>query len=108
MPIRELTNGTRPCPADHLLRLFTGVDASRELDDASLQVKLLRLWDEAVGPELAPHCRPQGLRRGEILAHVRDSAWMQHLQLEKPRILEALKRELGDAAPTDLRLRVGD
>src|SRR5262245_53930936 len=77
------------------------------LDDASLQVQLLRLWGEAVGPELAPHCRPQGLRGGEILAHVRDSAWMQRISLEQPRILARLETRLGTAAPRSMRLRIG-
>jgi len=77
------------------------------LDETSASVRLLRVWDRALGPLLAPHCRPEGMRRGVVRADVRDSAWMQRLQLEKPRILAALARELGDTAPTDLRLRVG-
>jgi predicted nucleic acid-binding Zn ribbon protein len=77
------------------------------LDDASLQVQVLRVWDQALGPLLAPHCRPEGLRRGEILALVRDSAWMQRLSLERPAILARLRELLGDAAPRGLRFRIG-
>ena len=77
------------------------------LDETSASVRLLKVWDRALGPKLAPHCRPEGMRRGVVHASVRDSAWMQRLQLEKPRILAALARELGDATPTDVRLRVG-
>lgn len=87
--------------------LISGVLEDLGLDETSASVRLLKVWDRALGPKLAPHCRPEGMRRGVVRADVRDSAWMQRLQLEKPRILEALKRELGDAAPTDLRLRVG-
>jgi predicted nucleic acid-binding Zn ribbon protein len=78
------------------------------LDDASTQVRVLRVWDEALGPAFAPHCRPEGLRRGEVIARVRDSAWMQRLSLEKPAILARLGALLGDAAPTGMRFRIGE
>jgi predicted nucleic acid-binding Zn ribbon protein len=48
------------------------------------------------------------LRRGVVHAHVRDSAWMQRMQMEKPRILAAFAKLLGAPEVTDLRLRVGD
>jgi predicted nucleic acid-binding Zn ribbon protein len=78
------------------------------LDDASLQVKVLRVWSEALGPLLAPHCRPEGLRRGEILTIVRDSAWMQRLSLERPAIQARLAALLGDAPPLGIRFRIGE
>jgi predicted nucleic acid-binding Zn ribbon protein len=78
------------------------------LDDAGAQVQLLRVWDEALGPLLAPHCRPEGLRRGEVLALVRDSAWMQRLSLERPAILAGLARLLGSSAPRTIRFRIGE
>lgn len=77
------------------------------LADASRAVQLLRIWDEALGPELASHCRPVGLSRGVIRARARDSSWMQRIQMEKPRILERLRSALGDPPPQDLRLRIG-
>jgi predicted nucleic acid-binding Zn ribbon protein len=77
------------------------------LDDASLQVRVLRVWDAALGPLLAPHCRPEGLRRGELVAIVRDSAWMQRLSLERPVILGRLAEMLGETAPRSIRFRIG-
>lgn len=70
-------------------------------------VQVIRAWDEALGPEFRLHCRPDGVRNGVIHARVRDSAWMQRLQLEKPRIFARLRGLLGDAAPSELRLRIG-
>ena len=67
---------------------------------------MIRAWDEPAGPEIAPHCRPDGLRNGTLHARVRDSAWMQRIQLEKPRILERLGEALGEAPPRELRLRI--
>lgn len=77
------------------------------LSDASDGIRLLRAWDRALGPELAPHCRPTGLRRGVVQALVPDSAWMQQLSLEKPRILARLQAALGEPAIDDIRFRIG-
>jgi predicted nucleic acid-binding Zn ribbon protein len=78
------------------------------LSEASLGMRLVQVWDEVVGAELAPHCRPEGIRRGTLQATVRDSSWMQRLQMEKPRVLAALTEALGEEAPADLRLRIGE
>ncbi|MBW2279638.1 MAG: DUF721 domain-containing protein [Deltaproteobacteria bacterium] len=77
------------------------------LDETSDSVQLLQAWGGALGPELAPHTRCEGLRRGVVNALVRDSAWMQRVQMEKPRILAALAKQLGPIELRDLRLRLG-
>jgi predicted nucleic acid-binding Zn ribbon protein len=64
-------------------------------------------WEEAVGPQVARHCRPIGLR-GEVLELEVDSpVWAQTLQLRAPELLAALERALGAGAPRQLHFRVG-
>jgi predicted nucleic acid-binding Zn ribbon protein len=70
-------------------------------------VQVIRAWDDALGPEFRAHCRPDGVRNGVIHARVSDSAWMQRVQLEKPRIFARLRAALGEKAPSQLRLRIG-
>ena len=82
------------------------------LEDLGLDgtVRILRVaevWEEAVGSEIARHCQPTRLRDGTLEATVDSSVWCQQLQLRAPEILAALRRVLGDEAPTDLWLRVG-
>jgi predicted nucleic acid-binding Zn ribbon protein len=81
------------------------------LEDAAAAWRLGECWDAAVGPEIARHCRPAGLRdgpRGRVLeAEVASSVWAQQLVLRRDEILSGLRRELGDEAPTDVRFRVG-
>ncbi len=86
--------------------LIPTVLAEVGLDRASLAIELLRVWPEAVGPELSPHCSAEGIRRGVVQAAVSDSAWMQRIQLEKPRILARLQAALGPANAVDLRLHI--
>lgn len=45
---RELPDSSRHDPADHVLRLFTGLDASADLSDEALAAARLRLADGAV------------------------------------------------------------
>jgi predicted nucleic acid-binding Zn ribbon protein len=87
--------------------LLPTVLAELGLTPASHGVRLLQVWDRALGSELAPYCRLEGVRHGTLVARVPDSAWMQRLQLEKPRILERLEELLGEPAAQDLRFRIG-
>ena len=64
-------------------------------------------WEEAVGPQVARHCRPVALRGGMLDARVDSSVWCQQLQLQTPQILASLREVLGDEAPTGLRFQVG-
>ena len=94
-------------PLEGLDTLIPKVLEEVGLSTAARGVRLLRIWDDALGPELAPHCRPEGIRRGVVTASVRDSAWMQRLQMEKPGILERLRAALDSDEDLDLRLRIG-
>ncbi len=77
------------------------------LEAASAAFQVSQRWEEAVGPEIARHCRPIGLRADVLELSVDSSVWCQELQLQRLEILEALRRVLGDESPGDLRFRVG-
>ena len=84
----------------------------RVLDDLGLEgaqrvLRVVEHWEDAVGSEIARHCRPTALRNGVLEASVDSSVWCQQLQLRTPEILAALRRTLGDDAPSGLWLRVG-
>jgi predicted nucleic acid-binding Zn ribbon protein len=78
-----------------------GLDAAREA------FRIGELWEEAVGPEVASHCRPVAVRGDVLEAEVDSSVWCQQLQMEREQLLESLRAILGSGAPTDLRFRVG-
>jgi predicted nucleic acid-binding Zn ribbon protein len=103
---RREAGAERPTPR-RIGELLPSVLSELGLTPASRGVRLLQVWDQALGPELAPYCRPEGIRHETLLARVPDSAWMQRLQLEKPRILARLEELLGEPAGRDLRFRVG-
>ncbi len=77
------------------------------LTDTARVMQIAARWEEAVGREIADHCRPTALRGGRLEVTVDSSVWCQQLQLQAPEILQALHRVLGEDAPSSLRLRVG-
>jgi predicted nucleic acid-binding Zn ribbon protein len=70
-------------------------------------MRIAACWEEAVGSEIAGHCRPSALRGGVLEVTVDSSVWSQHLQMHRDEILEGLRAALGSGAPADLRFRVG-
>ena len=77
------------------------------LEAAARSYRVGERWEEAVGSQVARHCRPIALRNGVLEARVDSSVWCQQLQLQTPQILASLREVLGDEAPSGLRFRVG-
>jgi len=75
--------------------------------DGARVLEISQRWEEAVGPEVARHCSPTGLRGSVLEASVDSSVWCQQLQLQTPAILAALRATFGEAAPSELWFRVG-
>lgn len=77
------------------------------LETASQAFRVGESWSDAVGPEVAQHSRPIGLRGGVLEVSVDSSVWCQQLQMKRREILGALAERMGDDAPQDLRFRLG-
>ncbi|MBM4381749.1 MAG: DUF721 domain-containing protein [Deltaproteobacteria bacterium] len=69
-------------------------------------LRLLKVWESAVGPEIAKHCEPTDWQGGTLELTVATPVWAQQVALRKPIILAGLRSALGSDAPTDLRTRV--
>ncbi len=83
----------------------------RVLDDlgiggAARIVQVASGWESAVGADVAAHATPVQFREDVLEVEVDSSVWCQQLKLQEPQLIAALARELGDAAPKALRLRV--
>ena len=75
--------------------------------DGARVLRIAARWEEAVGVEIARHCRPSALRGAVLEASVDSSVWCQQLQLQAPAILAALRETFGDESPSELWFRVG-
>lgn len=65
-----------------------------------------QVWRKLVGAKAARHSRPTSLRHGELLVAVDTSAWLWHLTMQRPRLLEGLRAAWGPTHVTSIRLRI--
>jgi predicted nucleic acid-binding Zn ribbon protein len=65
-------------------------------------------WAEAVGEHLATVATPVSERAGTLTIECADTVWAQELDLMQGQLLERLRAELGDQAPSTLRFRVNN
>ena len=77
------------------------------LDERLHQYKALIIWNDVVGPQIAARTRPVRIRENILEINVDQPAWMQQLQLMKPKILSRLNAELGEATIKHLYLKHG-
>jgi predicted nucleic acid-binding Zn ribbon protein len=64
-------------------------------------------WAGAVGEQLAAVATPVSERAGTLTIECADTVWVQELDLMQGQLLERLREELGELAPSALRFRVG-
>ncbi len=63
-------------------------------------------WSRAVGEQLAAVAAPVSEREGTLTVECADAVWAQELDLMQETLLERLREEVGDKAPSALRFRV--
>jgi hypothetical protein len=66
-----------------------------------------RVWEGAVGPQIARRAQPIRLRRRTLVVAVSSAPWMQELQLLKRTILTELNARLATPMITDLFFVLG-
>ena len=88
-----------------------GEDVERELgrfDGPGAMPRIVAVWPELVGAEVARHAWPaRTARDGTLHVNTSSSVWAFELGQLAPRILERLRRALGERAPTALRFAQG-
>ncbi len=76
------------------------------LPAAATQVRLLRSWEEIVGPFLGRKTSPGKIRNGVLTVHVPNHAWAQELQLSKPVLLEKIRAVADGERVREIRFAV--
>jgi predicted nucleic acid-binding Zn ribbon protein len=68
------------------------------------EATVLGSWETVVGPDVATHCTPVGLRDGELTLQAESTAWATQLRLLTPTILGKISGQLGSGVVTKLRI----
>jgi predicted nucleic acid-binding Zn ribbon protein len=66
-------------------------------------------WERLVGPKIAHHCKPVGVRGGTLLVNVDSSVWLSELsRFFKEMMLKQIHSEPGCKKIKDIRFRIGE
>lgn len=70
--------------------------------------KLLEIWRQSVGPQIATRTYPENINRGTLFVKVSTSVWMQELQYMKKEIIEKINRLYGKETVQNIRFVIGE
>jgi hypothetical protein len=72
------------------------------------EYRIFAVWEKAVGPALARHARPAGIRGRKLTIIVDSNAWMQQLSLLRPEIIGKVNQSLAQDAVDSITLKLGE
>jgi predicted nucleic acid-binding Zn ribbon protein len=105
-PRKRGYTGAGPDPRDPqpFGRMIQRLVEDRGWEKPTAEATVLGSWDRLVGEEIASHCRPVGLRDGELTLQAESTAWATQLRMLTGKILGAIKSELGAGVVTKIRV----
>jgi predicted nucleic acid-binding Zn ribbon protein len=71
-------------------------------------MKLMARWEKIAGSAVARHARPSRLRGRTLIVRVDQPTWMQELTFLKHEIMERIREEFKEGAPSDMKLELGE
>ena len=66
---------------------------------------LLNTWYNVVGTHISKHSRPVTIRNNKLIVDVKDSTWLYHLTLLKPKIINDFNFSSGEQVIDDIQFR---
>lgn len=69
--------------------------------------KIISVWPQVAGKELARHARPAQLRKKTLVINVAESAWLYQANFYKEKLLATLKRKVGEGKVENIQFRIG-
>lgn len=103
--MRKRTSQSKPELIGEVLRK---VLKKRNIPHTPTDRRLLDLWTEAVGPQIAARTLPETAKRGGLHVRVSGSAWLHQLQFMKEEILAKLNGLAGKREFQRLFLSIGE
>ena len=80
----------------------------RNIPHTSTDRRLLDLWTEAVGPQIAARTLPEAIKRGTLYIRVSSPVWLHQLQFLKEEILGKVNKLSGKEEIRSLHLSIGE
>jgi len=97
-----------PASPPDLHKVFEKAFSRLGLKNRLQETNLHDAWRELIGPSLASHCRPQGVRRGVLMVLVDHPAWLHQMTLaHKKNMLAAVQKRFPHLNVREINLRIG-
>lgn len=99
-------SGAGPDPRDPqpLGSVLAKLVAERGWQRPAAEARLFGEWDRVVGDDVAGHCRPTKLERGELTIEAESTAWATQLRLLARSLLKQIAAEVGNNVVTKLHI----
>ena len=72
------------------------------------QHSIVEQWAEIAGKEISAVTRAEKIVKGKLMVVAKDSTWVYHLTLLKPKLLEQIKKNTGSKVVGDIYFQVGE
>ncbi len=66
-----------------------------------------RVWERAVGADIARNARPAAFKGSLLLVHVTSSAWLHQLRFLQKDLMLRINTELGKPLVTEIKFKIG-
>jgi len=87
---------------EHISQPLEGLLKKLELEKRIMGWSVLGIWDDVVGPRIAPNARPAAYRDSKLFVQVATTIWMHELCFMKGEILKRLNARLGNKVIDDI------
>lgn len=98
----------RKKPASSIADILGGVLGKLEKQKNSSKEEMEVYWKQLAGEKAFVHSRPVSIRKKILTVRVDTSAWLEHLVLNKRKLLKGLKRTLGKDKISELHFKIGE
>jgi predicted nucleic acid-binding Zn ribbon protein len=99
-------SGSGPDPRDPqpLAAVLARLVKARGWQQPAAQARVFAEWDKVVGADVAAHCRPVKLERGELTVEAESTTWATQLRLLATRLLARIAGEIGSGVVIRLHI----
>ncbi len=72
-------------------------------EDKLEEMDYLKLWSQAVGPQIIKNASPVSLKENKLWVEVSDNVWVYHLTMLKPKLIKEFNKAAGFSAIEDIK-----
>ncbi|MCD6353435.1 MAG: DUF721 domain-containing protein, partial [Proteobacteria bacterium] len=93
---------------ENIKLILKNLSQKRELNSVFKCHRIIKIWQDAVGPRIARHSQPKRLQNNTLWVEVDSSVWMQQLHFMEEKMKEKLNQMMGASMIEKIRFKLGE